>query len=238
MHSGTARRDGIEAAASQLRYRRWRPPAAPQFAPARNPFLRLLGQDRWQSLPAAVRARFLRKVAAGSCITYVGEIVECRISRLGWLLAQAARLVGGPLPLHSDVGMPACVNVTEDQAGGGQFWTRQYGRRSGFPQVISSTKRFAGPTGLEEYLGFGLGIALRLAVDRGVLRFLGDHYFLRIGARRLRWPRWLEPGDLAIGHVDCGGGRFAFTLDLVHPLAGELVHQVAIFADPEPEVGP
>jgi hypothetical protein len=62
---------------------------------------------------------------------------------------------------------------------------------------------------------------------------LSDHYFLRLGRLRLRIPGWLRPGDLAIGHVDCGGGRFAFTLDLAHPLFGQMIRQVAIFVDPE-----
>lgn len=215
------------------RYQGWRrslPDAAQEDA---HPFRRLLGAERWNALPAAVRARFQRRVAAGACITYVGEVTECRRSRLGWALAQLARVIGAPLPLHRDTGVPACVTVTEDLAGGGQFWTRQYGRHAGFPQVIFSAKRFTGPTGIEEYLGLGFGIALRLAAEDGVLWFLSDHYFLKLGRLRLRLPHVLEPGRLAIGHVDCGYGRFAFTLDLAHPLAGELMHQVAIFADPQ-----
>lgn len=214
------------------RYQRWRR-ARPMIDIGIHPFRDLLGADRWRALPEAIHRRFERRVIAGACVAYVGEVVECRIRPLGWLLANLARLVGAPLPLHRDVGVPACVSVTEDIAGGGQFWTRQYGRRDGFPQVIYSAKRFTGPTGLEEYLGLGFGIALRLAAEDGVLYFLGDHYFLRLGRLRLRFPHWLEPGRLTIGHIDCSGGRFAFTLDLVHPLAGELIHQVAIFADPE-----
>lgn len=216
----------------QARYKLWRRAAASAEEEGTEPFRRLLGPDRWSALPAAVRARFRRRIAAGACVTYVGEVAECRMNLVGRLLANLARLVGAPLPLHRDTGVPACVTVTEDMAGGGQFWTRQYGRRAGFPQVIFSAKRFAGPTGIEEYLGLGFGIALRLRADDGVLWFLSDHYFLRLGRLRLRFPRWLRPGDLAIGHVDCGGGRFAFVLDLTHPLAGELIHQVAMFQDP------
>ncbi len=55
--------------------------------------------------------------------------------------------------------MPAVVSVTEEAAKGGQFWTCPYGRARGFHQVIHSSKRFAGATGLEEYLGRGFGIA-------------------------------------------------------------------------------
>lgn len=215
------------------RYQFWRRALAEDGAADHHPFARLLGGHDWQSLPMAVRMRFRRRIAAGACVTYVGEVTECRRSGLGWALAQLARVIGAPLPLHDDTGVPACVTVTEDIAGGGQFWTRQYGRHAGFPQVIFSAKRFSGPTGLEEYLGLGVGIALKLVVDGGVLCFLSDHYFLRLGRLRLRLPQWLSPGRLTIGHVDCGYGRFAFTLDLVHPIAGELLHQVAVFADPE-----
>lgn len=225
----------LAARGIQSRYRFWRRVTAVPAAEDASPFRALLGAARWEALPAAVRTRFRRRIAAGACVTYVGEVAECRMSRLGRLLANLARLVGAPLPLHRDIGVPACVTVTEDIAGGGQFWTRQYGRRHGFPQVIFSAKRFAGPTGIEEYLGLGLGIALRLRAEDGILWFLSDHYFLRLGRLRLRFPRWLRPGDLAIGHVDCGGGRFAFTLALTHPLAGELIHQVALFADPDAE---
>lgn len=216
----------------QGRYQGWRRALPEPQADDAHPFRRLLGAERWAALPAAVRERFRRRIGPGGCLTYVGEVTECRMSRLGWLIAQAARLIGSPLPLHRDTGVPACVTVTEDRAGDGQFWTRQYGRRAGFPQVIYSAKRFTGPTGLEEYLGLGMGIALHLTAESGVLSFVSDHIFWRLGKLRLRLPRWLSP-HLTVAHIDCGHGRFVFTLDLTHPLAGRLVRQVAVFADPD-----
>jgi len=48
---------------------------------------------------------------------------------------------------------------------------------------------------------------------------------------RLRLPRWLTPGALRIGHIDHGQGAFAFVLDLVHPVLGELIHQHGEFHD-------
>eukprot|EP01035_Chromulina_nebulosa_P012944 gene12944-17241_t len=110
--------------------------------------------------------------------------------------------------------MPAAVVVAEDGASGGQHWTRLYGRPRGFPQVIRSTKRFAGLTGLEEYLGAGFGIALRVRADATALHFDSDHYFLALGTRRLRLPRWIAPGALTISHIDRGGGAFDFVLVL------------------------
>jgi hypothetical protein len=214
------------------RCRDWhRPVAFPVAGDA--PFRRLLGEVRWTALPEATRRRFARHIGAGACVSYVGEVTECRTSRLGWALAQAARLVGSPLPLGHETGVAASVSVTGDAEGCAQYWTRQYSRGHGFPQVVHSAKRFAGPTGLEEYLGLGIGIALVLEAVDDTLLFVSDHYFLKLGRLRLRIPSWLAPGRMVVGHVELGEGRFAFTLDLVHPWFGELVHQLAAFADCE-----
>lgn len=206
--------------------------AAPDEPAADLRFRNLVGEQGWQELPAAVRARFGERVEHCRILFYAGEIVECRMSRAGWLLAQAARLVGAPLPLSRDAFVPAAASVTEDPKGG-QFWVRIYGRPRAFPQVIRSSKRFCGPTGLEEYLGRGFGIALRARVENRALHFVSDHYFLTVLGLRLRLPRWLEPGKLTVSHVDCNHGRFAFVLALDHPLFGELVRQTAMFGDAE-----
>lgn len=219
------------APGSLARYADWHRAPAPRLDDEASPFARLLG-ERWLFLPPATRRRFLRKIAPGACVSYLGEVAECRISLAGRVLAQAARLIGGPLPLGTDVGVSASVSVTADAEGQGQFWTRQYGRAQGFPQVIHSAKRFAGPTGIEEYLGLGVGIALRLEEAGGALLFVGDHYFLKLGRLRVKLPDWAMPGRLTVGHMDIGGGRFVFSLDLVHPLLGKLVHQLCVFADP------
>jgi len=193
----------------------------------------LLPDEAWGRLPLAIWRRFSKRSAAGDTVVYVGTIEEASFSPAGWWLAQLARIIGAPLPLCAETGVPMIVTVTE--ASGGQIWTRICARSNGFPQVIHSAKRFAGPTGIEEYLGLGLGIALRLSAEDGALVFRGDHLFIALGRRlRLRLPRWLNPGTLTVAHVDRGGGRFAFTLDLIHPLFGDLIHQVAIFADGEP----
>ena len=120
-----------------------------------------------------------------------------RRRKLGWLIAQIGRLIGAQLPLHDDIDVPAVVTVIEDATSGGQFWTRMYGRSCSFPQVVHSSKRFAGPTGLEEYLGHGFGIALSVGTDTQALHFYSDHYFLTVGRRRMRLPRWAGPSRTA-----------------------------------------
>ena len=206
-------------------------PVTPEAVGDRR-FRALLEEAAWMGLPEAVRARFGKRIADCRTVHYGGEVVECRLSRAGWWLAQLGRLIGSPLPLSSDTFVPAAVCVTEDPRFGGQFWIRIYGRRRGFPQVIHSSKRFCGPTGLEEYIGRGFGIALKLEVSGGALHFVSDHYFLSLPGLRLRVPRWLSPGELRVSHVDCNHGRFAFVLLLRHAWFGELVRQTAMFADP------
>ncbi len=192
-------------------------------------FRALLGERAWSTLAPATRARFGKRVDQAHSVLYVGDIVECRISRIGWLLGQALRLIGAPLPLSRDEHVPASVCVTEDPACGGQFWTRIYGRRRGFPQVIHSSKRFTGSTGLEEYVGRGFGIALRCEVGEEALHFISDHYFVQLGRLRLRIPQWLAPGRLRVSHIDRNHGWFAFVLLLEHRWFGELIRQTAMF---------
>jgi hypothetical protein len=205
--------------------------SAPPAGIADLRFRTLVGESDWARLPAAVQARFGRHIGEAGSVVYAGEVVECRMSRCGRLLAQLLRPIGAPLPLSSDAFVPATVSVTEDPASGSQYWMRIYGRRRAFPQGIHSAKRFCGPTGLEEYVGCGIGIALRAAAEDGALHFLSDHYFVRIGGLRLRVPAFLSPGRMKVSHIDCNHGWFAFVLRLEHPLLGELVCQTALFRE-------
>lgn len=197
-------------------------------------FRALLATSDWTALPKPVRRRLAKLIYGTTAVVYVGEVVETRMSGAGWLLAQAARLIGGPLPLSRDASMPSVVTVTEDVFGQGQHWTRLYTRRRGFPQVIRTSKRFAGPTGLEEYIGCGLGMALIVDVERGALIMRAAHYFLQIWRWRVMLPGWASPGALAVTQLNLEDGRFRFTLRISHPQLGPLIEQTAVFQEVQP----
>src|SRR6185503_15206597 len=108
------------------------------------------------------------------------------------------RLIGGPLPTARYAKVPSVVTVTEDMVTGGQIWTRLYARHNGFPQIIHSSKRFAGPTGLEEYVGRGIGMELTVHAEQGALLFRSARYFFRLGRLTLHLPAWLTPGALTV----------------------------------------
>lgn len=194
-------------------------------------FRALLTAAEWAALPDAVRRRFSKRVGPGDTAIYTGHVERIEASRTGRLLANVCRVFGGPLPLSRDTGVASIVTVTEDAATGGQVWSRLYCRRSGPPQVIHSTKRFEGVTRLEEHVGCGIGMSLSVSVEPDALVFRSHRYFIAVGRIRVHLPRWLTPGQLTVKHIDRGDGRFAFTLDIVHPRFGALMHQTVGFAD-------
>lgn len=223
----------------------WEPAAPPVFDPAPSDpapeaslgdlrFRALLSDEEWAGLPPATRQRFSKRLAGGDTTVYVGEVEEARSSRIGRWLAQMARLIGGPLPTGTDTQVPMIVTVTEDAATGGQIWTRICARRNGFPQVIHSSKRFAGPTGLEEYVGYGVGMALRISVESEALLFRSAGYFLEAGRLKFSLPAFLTPGALTVTHTDLGCGEFRFTLEIIHPRLGTLIRQSAVFREATP----
>ncbi|MFA5899906.1 MAG: DUF4166 domain-containing protein [Hyphomicrobium sp.] len=194
-------------------------------------FRTLLGETAWAQLPEAVQRRFSKRLALGDTIIYRGEVLTTELSPVGRVLSFLGRAIGAPLPLTDGATGPALVLVSEDAELGGQCWLRIYTRAGKFPQAIHSAKRFRGPTGLEEYVGSGIGMALQVSVEAGALVFRSAGYFLALGDRRLPLPGFLCPGQMRIEHRDLGDGSFAFTLELVHRLMGRLVHQLAHFRD-------
>lgn len=194
-------------------------------------FRALMRAEEWESLPAAIRRRFSKCLANDATALYAGEVLETRMSHLGWLWAQALRLIGGPLPFSRNRHVPAVVVVTEDHASRGQIWTRLYGRPGRFAQVVQSAKRFAGPTGLEEYIGYGIGMTLTVGAREGALIFRSQDYFVELLGRRWRLPAWLAPGDTVVTHAELPDGRFSFTLQVIHPRLGHVIRQIAMFRE-------
>lgn len=191
----------------------------------------LVGEAAWSQLPRSVQQRFSKRPAADTPKLYKGWVIETWLSRAGWLLAQAARVVGSPIPLENGATGPSTVSVTEDDVIGGQVWTRIYSRPGRFPQVIHSAKRFRGPTGLEEYIGSGICMELAVTVERGCLIFRSRRYVLQWGDWRMPIPALLCPGGMEIVHEQVSPDEFSFLLTLNHVWFGLLLRQEARYCD-------
>jgi len=197
-------------------------------------FRALLGEHDWCALPEPVRARFSKHAGLGETTVFAGIVTGIERSLAGRLLAQAARSIGAPFPLSSDTGVASVVTLTEDGARGGQTWSRLYARRSKTPQIIHTTKLFAGPTGLEERVGRGVGMTLTVSAEDGALVFRSREFFLEIAGVRMVLPRWLTPGSIVVRHSEEKDGWFSFDMDVEHPLFGRMIHQHAIFKECRP----
>ncbi len=194
-------------------------------------FRMLLGETDWAKLPTPIQKRFSKALVPGEMKLYEGEVVSTELTLFGRVLAFVLRLIGAPLPLDNGGTGPSVVRLIEDPTIGGQFWSRSYARRGRFPQVVHSAKRFRGPTGLEEYVGAGLGMALQLSVREGALVFRSSGYFFEALGWRLWLPTWVTPGEMEIVHAQQPDGTFSFRLTLTHPWFGRVLHQLAIYRD-------
>ncbi len=198
---------------------------------ARAAFPSLLDPTCWQRLPRAVRRRFERTLARGESVIFVGEVAQTRCTAVGRIWAQLARLAGAPLPLRVLAHTSAIVLVTADTVGDAQLWTRIYHEPGRLPQVIRSIKSFTGPTGLEERVGKGFAMSLVVSEEQRALVFRSSGYHWRWGRLAVRIPKWLTPGDIVVEHREERQGRFSFTLSVLHPWFGRILHQVAFFRD-------
>ena len=197
-------------------------------------FRALLPPEDWANLPLPVRRRFSKRLGNGASVICAGRVTAIEISKPGRILAQILRLIGAPLPLACKLGAASVVTVTEDAASGGQNWTRLFAHERGFPQIIHSVKRFSGPTGLEEYVGFGIAMALSINVESRALVFRSTRYYVALRDRRIPLPRWVSPGELSVSHKNVAPNSFLFTLHLEHKLFGTLVHQEVLYDEAHP----
>lgn len=195
-------------------------------------FQNLIGMRAWARLPARVQRRFSKRIQPALPVHYRGRVLETRLNFFGWLLAQASRVIGAPLPLSGGEAVqgPAYVEVNADPVSGDQIWTRHYDTE-GNRQTIVSRKCFTGPTGLEERVTRHIGMTLDVVENDGALEFHAQSYFLEVFNTRIVVPRWAAPGAMTIVHRDVGDGRFLFELELRHAWFGQMVLQIAEFHD-------
>lgn len=192
-------------------------------------FRQLLGEAGWRRLHPEVRRRF--GVEAEATHHYAGFMSELRLSRLGWLLAQACRLIGTPLAPYRGRDVPVLARVHRDGRRGGTAWERFYCYPGRQPIRVASTKVYDEAAGLMEMVVGGLGMYLELSEREGAICFESRGYFWQVFGRRLPLPDLLTPGRTLVSHAEAGGGFFRFTLEMTHPVFGETVFQTGLFSE-------
>lgn len=189
----------------------------------------MVGAAAWARLPAAVQRRF---GTAHADVAYEGQM-DLRCSLVGHVYAALTRAWGGPLTHINTTALPATVRVSGNGCGG-VVWERCFHTSTdgGAGRTVRSTKEL-GPDGrLLERTDGGLAMSLEVLEEDGALVFRSRRFWWVRGRLRIPVPALLTPGICRVAHTDLGGGRFRFTLSMVHPWWGETFHQSGVFNDP------
>ena len=78
-----------------------------------------LGVAAWCRLKPEVKGRFSVKPLAGGAIRYAGTMRTVQLSFMGWLFAQACRVIGTPLAPYRGQWVPMSIELAEDSMLGG-----------------------------------------------------------------------------------------------------------------------
>jgi len=151
------------------------------------------------------------------------------LSFMGWLFAQACRLIGTPLAPYRGTDVPMIIELSQDSILGGVAWHRTYEFPGGRMFTVRSTKCEAGRKEFVEHIGCGFLMRLRLTEEDGNLVFTSTRYEVRLFGRNCRIPSWLTPGETTVRHEQLTGARFRFSLSVDHPQLGRTIFQVGEF---------
>ncbi len=190
----------------------------------------LIGEHGWNRLHRDIRQRFCLENAHRR-VVYGGVMDRVYLSPAGKLLAQLCRLIGKPLVLHNADDVPMEVKVYPDAKLGGMTWDRYYNYRDRQPDRVRSTKCIRPYLGLIEVVGFGFGMHLEVYEQGGAIVFESKSFFWQLGNLRIGIPPLLTPGKTIVRQKALENRRFEFTLDVRHPLLGQVFYQVGEFAE-------
>ena len=185
-----------------------------------------MGTD-WVNLHPDIRARFDKNPDWDKPLYYQGMMTEMRCSRAGMVMAQLTRFSGALQPYRGK-GVPVEIQVYGKRGMPHIFKQREYffpGWKKPFRFTSSMSMGRKGE--LYEDVGFGLGMKLNVRAEDGNMRFDCDGYYMkvghpRIGFWRLPLPKVLTPGDVILTHRTIDPKRFNITIDMKHPVFGQV----------------
>jgi Domain of unknown function (DUF4166) len=192
-------------------------------------FQRLVGKEGWNRLVPAIRARFSKSYSKDKAVVYKGAMLSVRSNSMGWILAQACRVMGTPLTPYSGRNVTTIVRVYQNENNTGTVWEREYQFPDRKPLIIRSTKMLDSDETLLESVDGGIRMRLRVFEEEGRLVFLSTSYFIKVFGTRVQIPSLLTPGVTRVEHIDEGNGFFRFILSMKHPYLGEMFYQEGIF---------
>ncbi len=194
-------------------------------------FARTLGSE-WRNLHPDIRQRFGRRPYIGKPLSYTGTLDELGCSRIGRVIGWLAQpfLHGALIPI-CDQGVPVDIQVCTCPSSPRLYKKRIY-RLNGRHAVRFTSYMLEGKKGeILEYVGFGLGMKLRLHVEGGNLHFTSDGYFWNMKLFRMPIPSILTPGTTFLSHRNEDPSRFSIRIEIRHCLFGRTFWQAGVFQE-------
>lgn len=187
--------------------------------------------DAWSELHPAIQRRFVKDPSESEHIFYRGKMETIERSRAGKWFAFLTTYIGNPLTPHDGKDVLMDVVLHRQHGSSGIFWRRTYYYPSRKPYTVTSAKCETAAGEMQECVGGGFGMALKVYVQDGNLHFRSTRYFWRLGNMRFTLPHLLTPGETHVVHEEVGNGWFRFTISMDHPRLGRTFYQTGLFKE-------
>lgn len=194
-----------------------------------NTYRYLLGNKYWGKIKPEIRKRFSVKPTEDGCICYAGKMDAVRLNVMGWLFAQVCRVIGTPLAPLTGENVPMQIQLSKNMNINGVDWKRIYYFKNNNEVTVRSTKSLNNLGQLEEHIGCGFSMALKVFEMEGNLIFESTDYIFRVGKILLRLPAIITPGVTTVLHEQMYQDHFRFTLSVKHPWFGQTIYQSGVF---------
>lgn len=186
---------------------------------AKGPIMRRALGDGWERLGEVVRRHYEVTPGTDDAVTMNG-IMDVYHSRLAYPFLLIGRMLGA-LVARRGKDVPVCVRNWCRSGSPAMHWHRTFRFPGNTPLIFASRMEYLEGDEIVEYVGFGLGVRMRLTEEAGALVFTSRGYQWDLGPLRLRLPDWVFLGRAQIRETPIDSEHFRVTFTMRHPLLGE-----------------
>lgn len=195
-----------------------------------SPVIRQALGSAWEDLHPTVRRHYDLTPGEASETVLQGTMREISHSRVAKLFLLPGRIFGALIPWQGE-NIPATVrNWTLADDAENLYWHRRFI----FPRkgAVTFSSRMVYPGGREiiEYVKFGLGIRMRLSVEKNSLVYRSLGYQWDIGHLSVRFPDWLILGTGTIVERGLSDDEFEMDFQMHHPWFGRTFAYSGVFS--------
>ncbi|MES9830585.1 MAG: DUF4166 domain-containing protein [Candidatus Thiodiazotropha sp.] len=176
--------------------------------------------EQWDQLDEIVQQHYEMKPGQASRLTVTGTMDRVFHSNIAKLFLLPGRIFGALIPYRGVNIATEVRNWTEDDNKKAMFWRRTLKFPGKPPAVFKSRMEHVKDDEIIEYVKFGMGIRMRMSVNKGALVFTSRGYVWDIGVARLSIPTWAILGDAEIIERAINEKEFYMDFNMVHPLFG------------------